>query len=235
MDKQKLIKKVEKRALEFRSRGFKSPSDEKRHDHIQQDEKKWMWNAHNQLGWSYAKIGSVFNRDPRAVKKAVQNFEYKEQIPNAVEGTEHEKQLRAMISHLIKSLSDLRSPIMPCSPEPIIFSYDGRTAVAGIPIKNEPVFQALMEHLKDKEIPMLWKDADIARHEYFLATTPHHSLKSTDPEFASKARGRIEALSSGRDKVWQQYHETTFTLRQKLKELLLLDKLPGKCRFCSRP
>ena len=235
MNKQNLIKKVENRAQEFKLSGLKSPVDEKRHDHIQQDEKKWMWIAHNQLGWSLAKIGSVFNRDPRAVKKAVQKFEYKKQIPNTVEGTEHEKQLRAMISHLIKSLSDLRSPIMPCSPELITFPYDGRTAVASIPINNDPVFQALMEHLKDTEITTLWKDADIARHEYFLATTPHHSLKSTDPEFASKTRGRIEALRSGRDKVWQQYQETTFTLRQKLQELLLLDKLPGKCRFCYRP
>jgi len=232
---QRLVKKVEEHANKFRLRAFISPSDRKRHDHTRQDEKNWMGIAHNQLGWSYAKIGSEFNRDPRVVKKTVQKFEYKEQIPNAVEGTEHEKQLRAMISHLIKSLSDLRSPIMPCSPEPFTFPYDGRTVVASTPIKNDPAFQALMEHLKDTEITTLWKDAEIARYEYFLATTPHHPLESTDPEFASKARGRIEALSSGRDKVWQQYQETTFTLRQKLKELLLLDKLPGKCRFCSRP
>ncbi len=235
MKEQRLIKKIEEHAKKFKSRAFISPSDGKRHDHIQQDEKNWMGIAHNQLGWSYAKIGGEFNRDSRSVIEAVQNYKHEEQIPNTVEGTEHERQLRAMISHLIKSLSDLRSPIMPCSPEPFTFPYDGRTVVASMPVKNDPVFQALMVHLKDTEITTLWKDAEIARYEYFLATTPHQPLESTDPEFAGKARGRIEALSSGRDKVWQQYHETTLTLRQKLKELLLLDKLPGKCRFCSRP
>ena len=72
MDKQKLIKKIEKRALEFRSRGLPSPSDGKRHDLIKSDERKWIGIAHDELDWSYAKIGSVFSRDARTVKVSVE-------------------------------------------------------------------------------------------------------------------------------------------------------------------
>ncbi len=72
MDQQKLIKKVEKRALVFRSRGHTSPNDLKRHDQVRPDERKWMGIAYNQLDWSYAKIGSVFSRDARTVKVSVE-------------------------------------------------------------------------------------------------------------------------------------------------------------------
>ncbi len=72
MDQQKLIKKVEKRALEFRSRGLPSPSDGKRHDQVRPDERKWMGMAHNQLGWLDTKIASVFSRDARTVKVSVE-------------------------------------------------------------------------------------------------------------------------------------------------------------------
>ena len=46
-----------------------------------------MWIAHHKLGWSFAKIGGVFNRNPRIVNKAVQGFEQYEQLPEVVEGT----------------------------------------------------------------------------------------------------------------------------------------------------
>jgi len=72
VDKQKLIKKVENRSDVFRERAVKGYGDRKRHDRVQSDEEKWMGTAHNQLGWSLAKIGSAFDRDPRTVKKYLQ-------------------------------------------------------------------------------------------------------------------------------------------------------------------
>jgi hypothetical protein len=67
-----LIKKIEDHAKIFKSRAIKSPTDYKRHDLIERDEQKYMIMARAELGWSFAKIGSVFNRDPRTVVKKVQ-------------------------------------------------------------------------------------------------------------------------------------------------------------------
>jgi len=80
-----LIKKIEARANKFKERALKSPQDGKRHDAVRQDEKKWMWTAYNELGWSFAKIGSIFNRDPRATKKAIETYKPPQHGPEAVE------------------------------------------------------------------------------------------------------------------------------------------------------
>lgn len=74
MKEQRLIKKVEDQAKRFKSRALKSPDDLKRHDQVHRDEQRWMYTAHKQLGWSFAKIGSVFNRDPRTTKQAVESY-----------------------------------------------------------------------------------------------------------------------------------------------------------------
>ncbi len=66
------IRRIQGRASKFKQRAYKSPSDLKRHDRIRPDEQKWMHIAYNQLRWSYAKIGHVFDRDPRAVKASVE-------------------------------------------------------------------------------------------------------------------------------------------------------------------
>ncbi|MFC1955856.1 hypothetical protein ACFLWZ_04935 [Chloroflexota bacterium] len=72
MKEDKLIKNIETQVKKFKQRTWKSPDDEKRHDPIRQDEQKHMWIAYDQLGWSYAKIGSVFDRDRRTVKDHVE-------------------------------------------------------------------------------------------------------------------------------------------------------------------
>ncbi len=74
MTEQKLVKKIEEQAIKFRARALTGLADEKRHDQIQQDEKKWMWTAHNKLGFSFAKIGGLFDRDPRTVKQAIETY-----------------------------------------------------------------------------------------------------------------------------------------------------------------
>jgi len=67
----RLIKKIEEQAKKFKLRAQKGRGDEKRHDAVRPDEQKSMWTAHHELGWSFAKIGSIFNRDPRTVQKAI--------------------------------------------------------------------------------------------------------------------------------------------------------------------
>ncbi len=74
MNEKRLNNKISDQAKIFKSRANKSPEDMKRHDLIRPDEQKMMWAAYNQLGWSYAKIGSIFDRDPRAVAKKVTEF-----------------------------------------------------------------------------------------------------------------------------------------------------------------
>jgi hypothetical protein len=75
----RLVKRIEQRANRFKLRALKGPYDEKRHDRIRRDEQNAMWIAYHQHGWSYTKIASVFDRDPRTVKQAV---EQKEESPS---------------------------------------------------------------------------------------------------------------------------------------------------------
>jgi len=70
----RLIKKIEAQAEKFKLRVQKGRGDEKRHDAVRPDEQKWMWTAHHDLGWSFAKIGSIFNRDPRTVQKVIATY-----------------------------------------------------------------------------------------------------------------------------------------------------------------
>lgn len=45
-----------------------------------------MWKAYNELGWSFAKIGGVFNRDPRSVKEAVETYiSTRQETPEAIQ------------------------------------------------------------------------------------------------------------------------------------------------------
>lgn len=86
------IRKIEKRAKEFRGRAQKGPQDLKRHDQVRQDERQTMWNAYTELGWGFRKIGNVFTRDWRTVKKAVETYE-----PRKRETADSAEKARAMI------------------------------------------------------------------------------------------------------------------------------------------
>lgn len=77
MNKEKLAKNILDQAKIFKSRAVKSFADDKRHDLVQQDERKSMWTAHNRLGWSFSKIGSAFERDWRTAKKVVESHNAK--------------------------------------------------------------------------------------------------------------------------------------------------------------
>jgi len=77
MKKLNLLRKIEVQVVLFKSRETREDVVGKRHDEVQRDEQKWMWAAHRQLKWSFAKIGSEFNRDRRTVEKAVTNYETK--------------------------------------------------------------------------------------------------------------------------------------------------------------
>jgi hypothetical protein len=74
MKEEKLIKKIEALAARFKRRAVISPNDDKRHDSVKQDEKKTMWEAYDRLGWSWAKISSVFDRDWRTVEQAIESY-----------------------------------------------------------------------------------------------------------------------------------------------------------------
>lgn len=71
MKEEAKIRKIQRQAKRFRGRAQRSPRDLARHDQVRQDEQQTMWNAYAELGWGFRKIGSVFDRDWRTVKKAV--------------------------------------------------------------------------------------------------------------------------------------------------------------------
>jgi transposase len=64
-------RRIEKQASIFKSRAIKSPHDYKRHDLIKPDEQRAMFKANDTLGWSNAKIASVFDRDRRTVAQSI--------------------------------------------------------------------------------------------------------------------------------------------------------------------
>jgi hypothetical protein len=76
-----LVKKIEEQAKTFKLRANRSPEDRKRHDQIQPDEAAAMRKAYNQLHWSVAKIGDLFDRSPTAVKKAISELEKPGECP----------------------------------------------------------------------------------------------------------------------------------------------------------
>ena len=84
MKERALIKRIEAQANKFKQRALKSPQDGKRHDSVRQDEKRWMWTAYTELGWSFAKIGSIFNRDPRTTKEAIETYKPPQHAPELV-------------------------------------------------------------------------------------------------------------------------------------------------------
>ena len=79
MKKETIVKKIEKQAARYKLRASRSPSDRKRHDQVQADEQQWMGKAHRELGWSAAKIGEVFGRDPRTVGREIKRHKPKEE------------------------------------------------------------------------------------------------------------------------------------------------------------
>lgn len=82
MEKQnRLIKKIEVQAREFKLRATRSPIDRKRHDQIQPDETAAMKKARNELNLSVAKIGDLFDRSPKAVRVAISEPEKPEACP----------------------------------------------------------------------------------------------------------------------------------------------------------
>ena len=239
MKKDGQIATIVKLAEEFKERAQHSPGDHGRRDPVKPDERKAIHTAYDQLQWSYAKIADVFDRDPRTARRSVQSVQRERRAKREAQSTplpamgEHENTLRALVRHLVHELGDLTVPYMPSIPERSLIPVGEHIAVTSTPIENEPVFQALMKHLENTDIPGLWKDAEIARLDYFRATG-RHSVSSSDADFVRRATERVEALRAQSDQVWQRYDELTFSLRQKLKELLLWDKIPGECHQCPR-
>jgi len=131
MNEQKLIKKIQEQAASFKLRTEKNLSDEKRHDIVQSDEQKSMWTAHNQLGWSFATIGSVFDRDRRTAQAAIERYV----------DTKKKKQ-KTETGDIFQELSAVDGGTE------VLLQYGLKLAGAGvfeydIPIETRPVFQEL--------------------------------------------------------------------------------------------
>jgi hypothetical protein len=66
-----LEKNILEQAKKYKSRVKENPESQ-RHDIVKPDEMKTMYTAYAKLGWSHAKIGGVFKRDPRTVMRCIQ-------------------------------------------------------------------------------------------------------------------------------------------------------------------
>lgn len=107
MKQEKLNNRMLKYAKEFKLRALEGFGDEKRHDLVKGDEQKWMWIAYKQLGWSFAKIGSVFNRDRRTTKKAVEGYKVIEKTTQQkpYEENPHKQKMRELAKVLAGRIS----------------------------------------------------------------------------------------------------------------------------------
>ena len=170
MKEQRLVKKVEEHAEKFRTRKRRGPNDLKRHDQIRPDERKWMGIAYNQLGWSYAKIGSVFSRGARTVKVSVEeerkiltrrkeDQKKKEQQTERVliqqQQKEHIKILQQMARSALDHLPDL--PDLQNEPEAFDSFNEAVVKVYRRLIGDVDDWKDMAEHLGDKgnEIEMM--------------------------------------------------------------------------------
>jgi hypothetical protein len=77
--KEILEKKIEQQAADFRKRVGKKDPLNRRHDIIKKDEEKVMRCAFQKLGWSYARIGGLFDRDPRQIRRHLENIQQVEE------------------------------------------------------------------------------------------------------------------------------------------------------------
>jgi hypothetical protein len=75
MEIEELPEKAQEQARIFKSRGFRSPSDRKRHDRLKPDERLWIRTISKKLGWSPKRIGGVIDRDWRTVKEVIESGE----------------------------------------------------------------------------------------------------------------------------------------------------------------
>jgi len=106
--KEILEKKTEQQAADFRKRAGKRDPLKRRHDIIKKDEEKAMLGAFQKLGWSYARIGGLFDRDPRQVRRHLENMlqvEETEKWPAAELGEiDVDKALEALLKRWQKTL-----------------------------------------------------------------------------------------------------------------------------------
>jgi hypothetical protein len=113
MKEERLAQKIGEQASKFKLRAAKSPEDNKRHDLVKPDERRAMHTAYRKLGWSYAKIASIFGRDPRTVKLCVQEEqriltkreEYQQEIER------HRKELSHAALAIASNLERYRNPL----------------------------------------------------------------------------------------------------------------------------
>ena len=104
MDKEKLAENIFAQAKVFKKGANESLADQKRHDLIGRGEKKAMREANIVLGWSLAKIGSEFDRDPRSVRQAIENYKQGQKLKPPTEAdTEPHKDDYGSIKQLAES------------------------------------------------------------------------------------------------------------------------------------
>lgn len=72
MDEEIQINRILGKAKIFKSRASKSFLDGSRHDIVMSDERKAHYTAHSKLGWSNAKIGATFDRDPVTIGRSIE-------------------------------------------------------------------------------------------------------------------------------------------------------------------
>lgn len=113
MKEDRLAKRIGSQASKFKLRAAKSPEDNKRHDLVNTDERRAMYTAYSKLGWSYAKIASIFGRDPRTVKLYVQ--EEQRILTNREEHQQEIERHRTELSHaalaIASNLERYRNPL----------------------------------------------------------------------------------------------------------------------------
>jgi hypothetical protein len=163
--KDETIKEIEIQVRIFKSRATYGESDDKRHDLIKADERKWMAKARKQLSWSDVKIGNVFNRDPRTVSDHVPKEQPKQKPDLKQEITQppvEESQLQ-IVSVSTEPISESGSEavfltIENTSDKPISRVYGKIIESKSIPDDNGRY--SLVEPIVPRQVNSAWRGGD---------------------------------------------------------------------------
>ena len=232
MKEEKLIKKIEDSANKFKLRAHKGPGDRKRHDRVRRDEQESMWITHQKLDWSFVKIGSVFGRDWRTIKRAIETYKPNKRQMAALAGIQDPLIIEARSKHFNKICSWLERWKEQLLTIPDFFQTedvlpkdskyrkgsirwqhreDGRTYV-WFEIENDQViFNSLRIHLDNEK---LWRRFDELRHRLTEDITQAGQAKPGTKVDTRAARFQANQIAN------------------ELEMPILKGIFPGKCPVC---
>lgn len=139
--------------------------------------------------------------------------------------------MRDLVEHIIKWFSDISEPIPLLSPGPSLqMLYGGQPLTASYGIEGEPAYQALEEHLRGGELWQTFQRYQEHRWDYWSIQSDHQYLGNAG--WIESEQAKLAVKQKDRDRIWTELQETMYQVSMGLRGLLLVEQIPGECRWC---